>query len=239
MFILIDDRLFAKGTAFIISPKCVLTAYHNIAEDPDNPTRKHEKHWKIVNGLERMEDDTVETIEDFVPISVTVHAFSYKADWVILKRDDGLFDNSEVVPICPVQELPTYGEELEVKIYHAANQLFNDGFVSAIRPISLSVRYGFHSKHKVFMQAGLFGGSSGALYVISDYRHRGFGKALGMHVCSISTKRKIKDVLEDGKEDADSDEVLEEVTDSCVSSHASFVEGIIISRYNNLMNAII
>jgi hypothetical protein len=97
---------------------------------------------------------------------------------------------------------------------------------------------GFCSNHKVFIQAGLFGGSSGAVYIIADDNHRGFGKAFGMHCESINSSKSIQDVKDEGII-TDSDAVIEEVTDSCVNSHASFVEGILISKYNNLMKNII
>jgi hypothetical protein len=69
---------------------CLLTAYHNIATDPKNPTRSHLKYDRITQ-------------------------------WRIFKCDS---------------------------------------------PMSLSVKMGFYSNHNVFLQAGLFGGSSGAVYVI-------------------------------------------------------------------------
>lgn len=97
---------------------------------------------------------------------------------------------------------------------------------------------GFCTNHKVFLQAGLFDGSSGAVYVISDRRHRGFGKAFGMHCESINTAKTIEDVQNEGKI-TDPDAVIEEEIDSCVNSHASFVEGILISKYSNLMTNII
>jgi hypothetical protein len=93
----------------------------------------------------------------------------------------------------------------------------------------------FCSYHKVFIQAGLFGGSSGAVYIIADDNHRGFGKAFCK---SINSSKSIQDVKDEGII-TDSDTVIEEVTDSCVNSHASFVEGILISKYNNLMKNII
>ncbi len=228
----------ACGTAFAISENCVLTAYHNIATDPAKPTRSHDKSWKIVNGLERLSDGSIQTIDNFVPIDVFVHKYAYKTDWVILKRTDGrLFDPNDVVSICPVADIPAYGEEPDVKIYQCAVELFNTGYLNAIRPTSLTVKMGFCSHHKIFLQAGLFGGSSGAVFVNADYRHKGFGKAFGMHCESINTTRTIGDV-ENEETIIDPDAVVEEVTDSCVNSHASFVEGILISKYRTLMDNI-
>lgn len=238
IFVLCDDNLNACGTAFIISNNCLLSAYHNVAADPAKPFRPQSKSWKIVNGLERLPDGSIKTIENFVPIDLTVHKYSYKADWVILKRNDGLFDASDVVPICPESDLPAYGEEPNIKIYQCAIEIFNLGFVNAIRPTSLDVKMGFCSHHKVFLQVGLFGGSSGAVYVIADNKHRGFGKAFGMHCESINAARSIEDVQNEGMI-TDQDGIIEEVTDSCVHSHASFVEGILISKYKTLMRSIL
>lgn len=228
----------ACGTAFAISENCVLTAYHNIATDPAKPTRSHTKSWKLVNGLERLSDGSIQTIENFVPIDVIVHKYAYKADWVILRRNDGrLFNPNDVVPICPVADIPAYGEEPDIKIYHCAVALFNAGYLNAIRHTSLTVKMGFCSHHKVFLQADIFGGSSGAVYLIADYRHKGFGKVFGMHCESTNTARPISDI-ENEEVIIDRDAIVEEVTDSCVNSHASFVEGILISKYTTLMDNI-
>ena len=238
IFVLCDDNLNALGTAFIISKNCLLSAYHNIATDPANPFRTYINKLKIVNGLERSLDKFVTTIENFVPIDVTVHRYSYTGDWVILKRNSGSFDYRDVVPICSTGEIPVYGEEPNIKIYQCAIELFNGGFLNAIRPTSLDVKMGFCTGHKVFLQAGLFGGSSGALYINADHRHRAFGKAFGMHCECINTARSIEDVQNEGFI-IDPAAIIEEVTDSCVHSHASFVEGILIPKYTFLMSNII
>ena len=237
IFILCDISLEASGTAFIISRNCLLSSYHNIATNPKNPTKSHKKKWKIVTGLERLRNGTICTLGGSFPIQVTVHKYCVREDWVILKRDNGLFDEDQVIPICPVAEIPVYGEEPNVRIYQCALDLFNGGFIDAIRPTSLTVKMGYCTNHKVFLQAGLFGGSSGAVYVIADPMHRGFGKAFGMHCESINTSKTVEDVMNEG-EIVDPDAVIEEVTDSCVNSHASFVQGILISTYKNLMGKI-
>jgi hypothetical protein len=120
------------------------------------------------------------------------------------------FDIDDVIPICPANEIPKYGEEPDVKIYQCAIELFCGGFINAIHPTSLSVKMGFCSNHKVFLQAGWYGGSSGAVYVISDHRHVGFGKAFGMHCESINISKSIQDVQDEGII-SDPDAVIEEV----------------------------
>jgi len=209
--------------------------------DPANPTKAHLKRWKIVNGLERMADDSIRTIDNFLPIDLTVHKFSYTEDWVILKRETGMFHEDDVIPICSMDELPVpvYGEEPVVKIYQCPVELFNQGFLNGIRPTSLSVKMGFCSKHKVFLQTKLFNGSGGAVFLISDPTHRGFGKAFGMHNISINNNNSSKE-----SEDIvnDPDEAMSEATDSCVGGcHASspFVEGLLLPTYKNLMSYII
>ena len=128
-------------------------------------------------------------------------------------------------------------ERSQVSKFINAVELFNWGFLNAIRPTSLHAKMGFCNNHKVFLQAGLFGGSSGAVYIIADYRHIGFGKVFGMHCEGINAARSIEDVQNEGII-IDQDAITEEFTDSCVHSYASFVEGILIPKYTTLMSNI-
>ena len=59
VFILIDANLSPAGTAFVISPTCVISAYHCVADDAKKPTKKHTNQWRIANGLERKSDGNV------------------------------------------------------------------------------------------------------------------------------------------------------------------------------------
>lgn len=235
--ILVDAALVPCGTAFIVSRNCLLTAYHNIAHDSNNPTKAHKKDWKVVKGLERTAAGSITPLDGEIPVDVTVHKFSHTADWVILKRQSGQFDINSAIPICTKQEVPKYGEETNVKIYHCAVDLFKSGYMSALRPIPFPCKVGFNTNHKVFIQGGLFGGSSGAVCVVSDPYHRGFGKAFAMHVQSLNSAKSKQEVIDEGLL-TDSDEVMAEVSDSCVNSHASFMEGILIPMYSTLMSNI-
>ncbi len=189
-----------------------------------------------MKGLERAAG-SIAPLDREIPVDVTVHKYSLTADWVILKRQSGLFDITSAIPICTQQEVPEYGEETDVKIYHCAIDLFRSGYLSALRPTPLTCKVGFNTNHKVFIQGGLFGGSSGAVYVVSDPHHRGFGKAFGMHVQSLNSAKSKQEVIDEGLL-SDSDEVMAEVSDSCVNSHASFMEGILIPMYRTLMKNI-
>jgi hypothetical protein len=53
-----------------VSGNCLLTAYHNIATDPKKPSRSHIKSWKIVNGLERLSNGSIQTIDSLNPIGI-------------------------------------------------------------------------------------------------------------------------------------------------------------------------
>jgi hypothetical protein len=83
------------------------------------------------------------------------------------------------------------------------------------------------TNHRAFVQTGLFGGSSGGLYALMN------GEALAMHIESVSTSHSVSDFASDLS--FDEKQCVSEASDSCANIYAAFVSGIILCRYNNLM----
>ena len=230
VFILIDANLSPAGTAFVISPTCVISAYHCVADDANKPTKKHTKQWLIANGLERKSDGNVSVLPPQTVIPLEVKKFVIKDDWVLLCRTDGLvFDVDQVVPVCPRDSVPKHDDEVKVKIYHCPIDLFRDGMVDVVRPCSVEHRLAMTSNHRAFVQTGLFCGSSGGLFVLMN------GNALAMHVESVSTSQSISDIVK-GNRTYDEKECASEASDSCANTYAAFASGIILSAYSNLMS---
>jgi hypothetical protein len=229
VFVLIDDNLSPAGTAFIISRTCVISAYHCVAENAENPTRKHIEFWRIANGLERKSDGNVSVLSPQSVIPLQVIKYAVRDDWVLLRRTDGFeFDEDLVIPVCPRDSVPNHDDEVWVKIYHCPIDLFRDGMVDVVRPCSCDYRLGMISNHRAFVQTGLFGGSSGGLYALMN------GKALAMHVESVNTSQSISNISKSNKT-FDEKECASQASDSCANTYASFASGIILSTYSQLM----
>jgi hypothetical protein len=224
------------GTVSIISNTCVLTAYHNIAKDPQNPTRALLRNdWIISQGFERK---LGKVCAIGISVSVVVVRTSPRDDWALLQRIDGqVFSSNLILHICPIQHIPDDHTEQLLKVYHCAVDIFNSGMVDAVKAVSIDVRLGFTTQHKVFAQGGFFGESSGGVYLINSNDHETNGKLLAMHVESVNNSRLLDEIKNDSGL-TDPLEVLAEASDSCVSAHSSFMQGIIIARFKNLMHFI-
>lgn len=224
-----------SGTAFIVSPTRVLTAYHCIADDPQNPTNKHAKIWILAERVERTSGGRV------VPIGATIEVqsvtFNMSADFVVLRRTDDLqFNEHDILRLCPKDQNPPWNsrESLNLNVYHCPIELFNaNRGMDAVHAVSLDAKRTIVSKHRCWTDRGLFVGSSGAPYVIAN-RGPTFGMVYGMHVESINSAQ----TRSDFEEDRDPDEVQSEITDSLVECYGSFGRAIIVSSYKILTDAI-
>jgi hypothetical protein len=160
----------ACGTCFVVSSTLLLTAYHNLSLTTGLP-----QNWSIASGLSRDARGLI-VLENPIPVKVFCH--SMQGDWALLSRDDNLqFDPLDVVPICSA---PLPEPETHITVCHCALDIFRDGRVSAAKPMAVDARVGFYSKHKMFFQVGLFGGSSGGLIALPN------GTALGMHLDGVN-----------------------------------------------------
>lgn len=232
VFVLCSVQMEPSGTAFIVSPTRVLTAYHNIADDPQKPTKKHTKKWLLAERVERLRDGRLVPIGSTIPVEAD--NFSSSTDFVFLHRIDGLqFRADEILHICPKAMLPPWNSPigLNLNAYHCPIQLFNakEG-MDAVHAVSVNVKRTIVSKHKCWIDQGLYAGSSGAPYVIANHGPT-FGMVYGMHVESINAVKSLSDFEEDER---GSQEVLSEVTDSFVESYGAFGRAIIVSSYKTL-----
>ena len=226
-----DVNLTPVGTAFVISPDYVMSAYHCVADDFNKPSKKHANEWLLTTGLERDSRGVVSAFSPNSVIEVEVERFVIKDDWVLLRRKDRLqFSPDVVVPVCQEGSVPLHEDEARIKIYHCPIDLFRDGLSDAVRPCAVEQRLGMTTNHRAFVQTGLFGGSSGGLYALMN------GEALAMHIETVSTSQSVSDFESEGN--FDEKQCVSEASDSCANTYASFVSGIILCRYKNLMQCL-
>eukprot|EP01031_Cornospumella_fuschlensis_P025970 gene25970-31362_t len=235
VYVLCTEDMIPVGTAFIVSSTLALSAYHCVAMDPNKPTRSHTKNWVIVQKLERASNGSVFPFGEVIP--VIVHRFAMKEDFVLLRRSDHrIFEADRILRICPRELLPDWTNEVNLKVYHCPVALFNQGTgMDAIHAVPLKVKRTIVTGHRCWTDQGLFGGSSGAPYVVCDHGPL-FGKVYAIHVQSISTAKGLSDCKSEGK---DPDEMMSEVTDSLVECHGSCGEANILSAFTQLMKNII
>lgn len=244
IFVLCGAGLEAAGTAFIISSTCVMSAYHNIAKDPNNPsTALVSKDWVLAPGLERNQNGEVYPIahdpDPAVPVTVIPVKYvkgSFKDDWVILRRTDGnTFFTSDILRVCTPEEIPKHGTGARLHVYHCPVDLFNCGEHDAVMGVLKRTELSFKTTHGAFVEGGLFGGSSGGIYVLMS------GKILAMHVESRSVASSFEDIqagaLANVKEMSEVDS-LAAASDSHIGAYSAFAKGMILCRYAPLMKTL-
>lgn len=218
-------------TVSIVSKTYVMTVQHGIAFDPLAPTLKLlTRNWVIAEGFTRI-DGNIQPIGDVIP--VTVARQSVTSDWALLQRTDGR-EFEEYLSICARDNIPTDESEERLKIYHCAIDMFNGGIVDAVKPICDEHRLGFTTKHRVVVHAGLFGGSSGGIYVIRSNNPLTNGRVLAMHVESVSTAKQ----FDSGSPSSDFEIDVMSVSDSHANCHGSMINGLIVSCFSKLFKYI-
>jgi hypothetical protein len=224
----------AVGTAWIASDRKVVTVFHNIAKNPQNPNSKAvlKTKWAVVSQLERVAG--VIDGSDFVPVQLK--NFSAKDDWAVMERTDNLlFPKNLVLKVCEVDEVPESGSETKLKVFHCPVAMFTEGLLDVCGPTSLESRFSLKTQHKMFVEVGLFRGSSGGIFAFTTPRQE--HRVLGMHSEGCNTALSISDVLENEPELSPLEEATQ-ASDSCANNHGSFSMGIIVAKCKALMDAI-
>lgn len=235
VFVLCSTDMQPVGTAFVVSPTLVLSAYHCIADKPHAPTNKHGKNWLLAQRVERMPSGDIHAVDCSV-IPVKAAKFSVGPDFAFLERSDNLqFDDDLVLDICPKESLPDWRDDIALTVYHCLIELFNSNKgLSAVHPVTLSTMRTIVTGHRCWTHDGLYGGSSGAPYIISNPGPT-FGMVYGMHTQSMNTARRLADL---SRAERDNDELVDELSDSHAESYGLFGEGIILGAYTNLINCV-
>jgi hypothetical protein len=215
----------ACGTCFVVSATLLLTAYHNLSLTTSLP-----QNWCIASGLSR---DARGLIVPENPIPVKIFCHSMQGDWALLSRDDNLqFDPLDVVPICGA---PLPEPETHITVYHCALDIFRDGRVFAVKPMAVDARVGFYSKHKMFFQVGLFGGSSGGLIALPN------GTALGMYLDGINAATLAKEFWSQRQAAGANNQPLLVEDDITLASNSNaqatgvLSEGLVICKYKRIV----
>ena len=187
MYILCDENCSPVGTCFVVSPKKLVSAYHNISF-----TSKYIKNWIILKVLERSNESY---IFDDHPINVKVCAHKMGMDWVVFERvDDNNFEANTIVPLhTDASALPAL-KGSKGTAYHCPVVLFHNKELDILGPLSVDIRVGFFSQHKAIIQVALFAGSSGGLFALEN------GTALGMHLEGINSAKLVATIVRERAE---------------------------------------
>jgi hypothetical protein len=221
VYVLCSDKTEPIGTAFVIAPTMVLSAFHNMI---DPTTNKMDRNGILVIGIERRRDGSKHP-EANTRIPVTIAYYCTSEDWVLFSRTDGLlFSPEDIVPVCPNHDLPQIGS---IQIHHFPVDLFNSGEIDALKALLVNKDIGYYTEHKVLVQNGLFSGSSGGLYAFN-------GRAIAMHLESVNSAMTVDDIARQYPDLADL-ACVGAASDSNVACYAGLAQGIVICKFKRLM----
>jgi len=231
------NPLEAVGTAWIASDRKVVTVFHNIAKDPQNSTSRAvlKANWAVVSKLERVQGHVC-VPRGSVVVPVKLAKLSVPNDWAVMECEDQLtFPPSLVLKVCEVGEIPVDGSEAKLKVFHCPVSMFNEGHLDVCGCTSLESRLSLKTAHKMYVEVGMFRGSSGGIFAftIPGGEHR----VLGMHSEGRNTAQSIEDVQAEDP-DLSALEAAAVASDSCANNHGSFSMGIIVAKYGPLLAAI-
>ena len=216
--------------AIVLSPTTIVTAYHCLLDGDNNLIETA----KVVKGLERRTNGTLKPEDDIViPVKVKMRnnrtrtfLLDKNADWIMMERTDlNTFTTQEIRQIY-TGNIPTIGK---VCIYHSPIELFIAGEIDFVKVMMNEKDIAFCSNHKMFANNGLFKGSSGGLYASKT------GLGYAMHTDSRSARRTVSDEKLDNPEGSTLDHI-KSASDSNVHVYASLSEGVILSKYNVILN---
>lgn len=146
-------------------------------------------------------------------------------DYAILIDVSGAEEQLVHIPIS-LSPIESYQD---LKVFHAPVSVFNDGpmnslsiYVSWVKSSAVCSRH-----HHVTCMGGLSQGSSGAPFVARD------GRVIGMHLESISGV--VDSRPPEGTLAADALELVSDTAGSLINNHASYCEGLIISKCPQLV----
>lgn len=210
----------ALGTAFVVSATKILTACHNLKLGKGG----YDTKAVLVKSLEK-EGKVLIPDSTFIPVGK--HMWSTKNDWAVLKRTDGQhFPDTEILPICDesdINDIITTGGLRKILVSHCPVSLFNSGNISGVSALDSEKDFGYFTNHKILIQNGLFGGSSGGVYTWK-------GKALAIHVESLGEAREYDEVTESNPDCTELENLIT-ASDSNVHAYAGMAQGLLICRY--------
>lgn len=211
------------GTAFPVTRKHVVTAFHNVMDDKANARLSDTfvigKRVERNNGIHEMEN----------PIEVTVDWGDPVEDFVFLQIVNAANYVNDYLPLCPEPLLPNpyENERVEVKTYHApiGQYLSNEISYLAIWSDDYKRVLQVHiSGRRIIVDGGLYRGSCGGPYI--NYE----GLVVAMHITSMHEGKNISDSKGRKRKMKDRVEDLESLSASVYDLHQLVREEIVLSR---------
>lgn len=233
--VLPDGRTAASGTAFPITPRHIITAFH-VVSDPDPQSGLLIPYERCLLSKSVTKHVRQDIFED--PIFVRVVEGERENDWVILEMEKEGATFQSFFPLCPIQNLPKpRSEKDEVKTYFAATEFYRNNTQS------LEVWYGGFARvlqydkegQVLLMSSGISSASCGGPMVNHN------GEVVSMHVATLHENPELRrgQSLDTGgrgrlgsesREDSCEVESLTDSVSEYSNGRASVQEGLVLSR---------
>jgi hypothetical protein len=227
----------ATGTCFAITPRHIITAFHNFCQE-DGVTQ--------VSNTGLISKIVVKSGSDEIfitPFSVTICEFDVSQDWAICSLDDESVSFPLAIPICPEHSLPVLSNaSIDVKCLYAPIGVFRENpFTNLViwaESYKSVLQYDKTDETSVLVEGGLYRGSCGAPYITRN------GFVLGMHLFSMHEgkdysapkKRALSKITIQALE-LTTDKTSDSVSD-LADIHSLIKEGVVLSRCPRVMNFI-
>lgn len=220
IFILCDAKndLLPVGTAFAISTKHLLTAYHCLDTTHNSYTITKILEWNC--GL-------LECVEG--TLNVEVISFCAIMDWAILKLS-GETSSKDLIYI-PIGTGEMQADD-DIKVYRCAVGIFNAQDCDVVASIPQWIKYIASTKHHIIANGGLFSGSSGAPFILRN------DCVVGIHMESIKHAAIIAESERTHEAWSDAMEVISNTVNSNARVSAALCKALQISRCSGLLQVL-
>lgn len=219
----------ATGTCFAITPRHLITAYHNFCEE-DGITQ--------ISNVGLISKTVVKSGSDEIfdmPLFITIIEFDIAYDWAICSLDDASIVLPLVIPLCPEPSLPVLRiEAVDIKCLYAPIGAFRENPITNLEIWAENyksvLQYDKPDKTSVLVEGRLYRGSCGAPYITRN------GLVLGMHLYSMhegkdysATKKRTLSRLTMKTLEMTTDKISDSISD-LADVHASIKGGLVLSR---------
>lgn len=200
------------GTCFVVAPHYLLSCYHFV--DPNKP------EYRIATTVEKRNHQY-----NFIDVNyqVRVSHYNVQMDYCILE----LLDNRVALTPIPIS-IQQIEAETDLKVYHAPIDAFNDFTSNILTIFTTWVKCARPTSHHIHCQGGLFGGSSGAPFILRN------GRVVAIHIESSNAAETVARAMSV----RDAIELVSETVNSNTTVYGSISTGLYIARCPTLLRTL-
>ena len=220
VFIILDSENgipVPVATCFVVAPTFLLSCLH----------------FAVPNKSEYIIATTVEKRNSQYTISgphyaVRIRYYNTNNDYCILE----LLDTSVALSPIPIsiQELEP---ETDLKVYHAPVDAFNDHSSNVLSIFTAWVRCARPSLHHIYCQGSLYGGSSGAPFILRN------GRVVGFHQESLNAAKSVDLDIMKNMSAQEVIELVSETVNSNTTVYGSISSGLYIAKCRILVQTLV